>query len=484
MFIAKIENQTERQLKLYEFSEAVGKTGMPCRILIIHNGQSDYDQIGRCLELHGYHVQHQPTAEDVRANAFDQSFDLTIADEDAIRSNTLPPMQYLKACGLESPLIVMSQDGTIQKAVDAVRMGASDYLPLSIQDDLLNASVQKALAMQQAPACNQQSDSIRELDRPFVWKSEKMQQLLSTARRIAASSATVLIQGESGSGKELLARYIHLNSKRCELPFVAMNCAALPENLAESELFGYKRGAFTGAQKDRQGKFGQANHGTLLLDEISELQLALQAKLLRVMQENEIDLIGGNKSIPVDVRCIATSNRELDKMVTQGEFREDLYYRLRVIPLIIPPLRDRIEDIPLLTDFFLHKYCPDDRKPVPRFGQAAMTLIMRWPWPGNVRELENAVQRALLLDDGPVIDAQSLLLEGADSQVIQNKPQQLVGMTVKDLERKLIGQTLAHVDQNRTHAAKMLGISIRTLRNKLREYQQQEEVPAVAGRGK
>ena len=457
---------------------------MPCTVLIIHNGQSDYDQIGRSLALNGYQVHHRATAEDVRANACNQSYDLTIADEEAIRSNGLPPLQYLKACGLESPLIVMSQNGTIQKAVEAVRMGASDYLPLSVQDELLNASVEKALAMQQVPARNQQTDSAGELDRPLVWKSEKMQQLLSTARRIAASSATVLIQGESGSGKELVARYIHVHSNRCEQSFVAMNCAALPENLAESELFGYKRGAFTGAQKDRQGKFGQAHHGTLLLDEISEMQLALQAKLLRVLQENEIDPIGGNKPIPIDVRCIATTNRELDKMVTQGKFREDLYYRLRVIPLIIPPLRDRVEDIPLLIDFFLQKYCPDDRKPAPRFGQDALTKIMRWHWPGNVRELENAVQRALLLCDGLVIDAQALLLEGADCQAIQTKPQKLVGMTVKDLERKLIGQTLAHVDQNRTHAAKMLGISIRTLRNKLREYQQPEAEPVVAGRGK
>lgn len=343
-------------------------------------------------------------------------------------------------------------------------------------------SKQKALE-HQASKSRQEPGSARDPERPLIGKSEKMKHLLAMARRIATSSATILILGESGCGKELLARYIHSHSERRHQTFVALNCAALPEHLIESELFGYKRGAFTGARKNRLGKFELADKGTLLLDEISEMQLSLQAKLLRVLQEREIDPIGGGMPIPIDVRCIATTNRDLNKMVFEGKFREDLYYRLCVIPLRIPALRERPEDIPELAHFFINKFCPDNRRPIPQFDREAMDKMIQWPWPGNVRELENAMQRGLLLCDTSVIDAKALLLEQDSGVDIGKHSAQLVGMTVKDLERKLIGQTLLHVNQNRTHAAKMLGISIRTLRNKLREYQQQPEA-TVAAEGK
>ncbi len=340
-------------------------------------------------------------------------------------------------------------------------------------------SKRKALEYQSSKS-RQVPATAREQDRPLIGKSGKMQKLLAMARRIATSNATVLIQGESGCGKELLARYIHSHSKRCHQPLVAVNCAALPEHLIESELFGYKRGAFTGAQQNRLGKFELADKGTLLLDEISEMQLSLQAKLLRVLQEKEVDPIGGGMPVPIDIRCIATTNRDLNRMVSEGKFREDLYYRLCVIPLRIPPLRERPEDISVLADFFIRKFCPADRRPVPQIDRGALDKMIHWPWPGNVRELENAVQRGLLLCDTPVIDAQALLLEEESGAEVGNHSHQLVGMTVKDLERTLIGQTLLHVNQNRTHAAKMLGISIRTLRNKLREYQQQPETTVSA----
>ena len=457
---------------------------MSYRVLIIHNGRPGYAKIGRNLASSGYRVQQHDTVEQVRQHDADRRFDVLIADEDAIWSNEHTPMQFLKACGLEMPLIVMSMDGSIHNAVQAVRMGACDYLPLSVEDDLLKASVEKALVQQVSHESNYQTDNGSGMERPLMVKSRKMKDLLATARRIAASPATVLIQGESGTGKELLARYIHAHSERASQTFVAMNCAALPENLAESELFGYKRGAFTGAQKDRRGKFELSHGGTLLLDEISEMQLPLQAKLLRVLQEKEIDLIGGNKPLAVDVRCIATSNLQLDTLVAQGKFREDLYYRLCVIPLIIPPLRERVEDIPILVEFFLGKHSHKDRKSETRIAPGAMEKMINWPWPGNVRELENAVQRAVLLCDGPVIGTQALLLEGAHCPSTQSESNKLVGMTVKDLERKLIGQTLVHVNQNRTHAAKMLGISIRTLRNKLREYQNSEAPQHSVTQGK
>jgi transcriptional regulator with PAS, ATPase and Fis domain len=304
----------------------------------------------------------------------------------------------------------------------------------------------------------------------IVTQSAAMRKVLDLARRVSDSTATVLIQGESGTGKELLARFIHRHSRRCQGPFVAMNCAALPEQLAESELFGYEKGAFTGATQVRSGKFELAHQGTLLLDEISEMPLSLQVKLLRVLQEKEVDHIGGRHPIPIDVRIVTTTNRDLREMVSQAEFREDLYYRLRVIPITLPPLRERKDDLETLCAFFIEKFCPPDRTPRPRFTHRALEQMVAYGWPGNVRELENTVERSLLISDGPQIGPEHLLLDrDLDGPAISEKSN-LVGMTVKEMEQRLIGQTLKHVNDNRTYAAEMLGISIRTLRNKLREY--------------
>ena len=314
--------------------------------------------------------------------------------------------------------------------------------------------------------------------------SQVMLNVVALARRVSDATATILIQGESGTGKELLARFIHQHSGRSAHAFVAMNCAALPDQLAESELFGYEKGAFTGATQTRMGKFELAHQGTLLLDEISEMPLSLQVKLLRVLQEKEVDPIGGRMPVPVDVRVIATTNRDLREMVLNSEFREDLYYRLRVIPITIPPLRQRKEDIPVLSDFFIQKYCSPDRKPPPQFSSQAVEQMIEYTWPGNVRELENTVERALLISEGPTIGPEFLLLEHDMTAAGMSDRSNLVGMTVKELEQKLIGQTLKHLNDNRTNAAKMLGISIRTLRNKLKEYQALDNWPTPSMEGK
>jgi transcriptional regulator with PAS, ATPase and Fis domain len=316
----------------------------------------------------------------------------------------------------------------------------------------------------------------------MIARAEAMQRLMDMAARIAPSPATVLIQGESGTGKEVLARFIHARSGRGDQPFVAMNCAALPENLAESELFGYEKGAFTGAVAQRCGRFERANGGTLLLDEISEMPLPLQAKLLRVLQEKEVERIGGSGVISVDVRVIATTNRDLAQMVREGAFRQDLFYRLRIVPLTLPPLRERRDDIPLLIDHFIEKYQPGRSGDKPCFSDSAMETLLKWPWPGNVRELENAVERALLLRGGDVMGPELLLLETDMTEVPGESAARLVGMTVRELEERLICQTLKHVNQNRTHAAEMLGISIRTLRNKLKEYRTEDDAMAEDGR--
>ena len=306
-------------------------------------------------------------------------------------------------------------------------------------------------------------------------------EVLDTARRVARSTATVLVQGESGTGKELLAAFVHRHGLHPDAPYVAVNCAALPESLAESELFGHEKGAFTGAVMRKIGKFEQARRGTLVLDEIGEMTLPLQAKMLRALQEREIDRVGGTAPIAVEARVVAITNRDLSNAVCSGTFREDLFYRIQVVPLVIPPLRERPGDIPLLADHFLAQFASRAGKAVRRFADEALERLSRHEWRGNVRELEHRVERAVLLADDDVLTSRHLGWAGAsDGGRILPAPAAAgppTGTTVWEMERQLIMGTLSEVNQNRTRAAELLGISIRTLRNKLREYR--EETPAA-----
>ena len=298
----------------------------------------------------------------------------------------------------------------------------------------------------------------------------KMKELLKVVDNIACSRASVLIQGESGTGKELLARYIHSKSQRASKSFFAINCAALPDNLLESELFGYEKGAFTGADKRKIGSFEAAHGSTFLLDEISEMPLLLQAKLLRVLQESEVTRLGTNSPVSVDVRVLATSNKDLAKMVEQGEFREDLYYRLNVIPLFIPPLRSRPRDLELLSNHFVEMICLENNLDSKKLSIEALDKIKSWKWPGNVRELQNVIERSVLMNLNKEITAGDLLIKNykKDENEFYFKP----GLTVAEAEKRLIMKTLDYTHQNRTQAAQLLGISIRTLRNKLRDYRE------------
>ncbi|MDF1733844.1 MAG: sigma-54 dependent transcriptional regulator [Minwuia sp.] len=374
-------------------------------------------------------------------------------------------------------------------AVRAIKGGAKEYVPLPPDPELI-AAVLKAVA---------------DDDTDLLFRDQRMHAVMKLADQIAPSNACIMITGESGTGKEVMARHIHQKSRRSDKAFVAVNCAAIPDNLLESELFGHEKGAFTGAVTRRVGKFEEADGGTLLLDEISEMDIRLQAKLLRAIQEREIDRVGGSKPVKVDIRVIATSNRDLAEEVRQGNFREDLLYRLNVVNLVLPPLRERLEDVALLADHFVRKYAEANAVPPRPLSTAALSVLKRHGWPGNVRELENTMHRAVLLATEDEIEEMAIVLPDGSRPAAAHSPiavaaattggpaaspamddedaeaANLVGRTVAEVERQLILETLDHCLGNRTHAANILGISIRTLRNKLKAYT--EEGISVPGPG-
>jgi two-component system response regulator FlrC len=366
------------------------------------------------------------------------------------------------------PVVACGVGADPQRAADAIRAGAMEFIPLPPEADLIAA----VLA------------AVTDDDRPLVTKDPSMLAVMALADQVAASEASILITGESGVGKEVMARYVHAKSKRAQRPFISVNCAAIPENLLESELFGHEKGSFTGAVARRVGKFEEADGGTLLLDEISEMDGRLQAKLLRALQERVIDRVGGSKPVRVDIRVIATSNRDLAQAVRDGTFREDLLYRLNVVNLRLPPLRERPQDVIVLCDHFVKKYAKANGVAERPLSAEAKRRLQAHSWPGNVRELENAMHRSVLLAVGDEIDETAVRLpdgqplsaaSGAGfaahaALTADAAARNFVGQTVAQMEQSLILETLTHCLGNRTHAANILGISIRTLRNKLNEY--------------
>lgn len=372
------------------------------------------------------------------------------------------------------PVIVMTKKPRLDDAVQAVKQGAYDFWTKPFPMDRL-AKVIEMIEAGKAPRAGASAETGAGVEGsagdPIISADPIVCALKALARKIAPSNATVFIQGESGTGKELLARYIHQQSGRGDKPFVALNCAALPETLLESELFGYEKGAFTGAIRNREGKFELANTGTILLDEVTEIPLHLQAKLLRVLQENEVDRLGGKYPVPVDVRVVATTNIRIEDQVREGRFRKDLYYRLNVIPLRIPPLRERPGDIQPLAHFFLGKYGSENQKCAAGFAPEALRKLREHPWPGNVRELQNVVHRAVLICDSAVIDPGSIILD-QDEDGQAGAAYDLTLMPLSEIEKMMIQKALTSCEGNRTRAAEILGISVRTLRNKLHEYRQ------------
>lgn len=413
----------------------------------------------------------QAALDQVKKQAFQILFtDLRLADMSGVEL-----VRQVKEGSPSIYALVGSCKGTAEDVIGALQAGAADFIIDPFEAELIGQAFEKAT--REVVNSQQPRPSNRKNAKTFITQDKTLLGVLDIARKVASSAATLLVTGESGTGKELLAAFIHAHSNRHNQPYVAVNCAALPEQLAESELFGHEKGAFTGAISRRLGKFESAAKGTLVLDEITEMELPLQAKLLRALQEREIVRLGDNRPVAIDARIVAISNRNIKQAVKCGAFREDLYYRLNVIPLTIPPLRDRKSDIPLLADYFLKRFSSRNATAMSHISDPAMALLMQQSWPGNVRELENTIERAVLIGSGAELLPEHLILEETLAES-SRQPSLTAGMTVREVEKELIFNTLNSVNDNRTHAAKMLGISIRTLRNKLNEYREELELAA------
>jgi two-component system response regulator FlrC len=438
------------------------------RILVVDDEPGMRAALAEVLARGAFEVELAATAEEALACLQHAPVDLLVTDLRLPGLSGLALLRALRDGGNETATVVITAHGTVEDAVAAMKLGALDFLtkPFSPADVLHLAT--RAIARAAAGHAGSEPAAPR---RPIVTQDPEMRRLLEVADTIASSRAPVLIQGESGTGKELLARHLHERGCRRGRPFVAVGCAALPRDVLESELFGHERGAFPGALTRKLGKFELATGGTLLLDDVGELAPALQAKLLRVLQEYEVDRLGGQRPVPVDVRVVATTSRRLRDLVDAGRFREDLFYRLNVVPLVIPPLRARPGDVALLAAHFLARFAPGSTLGL---DDAARAWLEGRPWPGNVRELEHVLERAALLAPGGTITV-------ADLDDGEPVPPRLgigafAGLTVREMERRLIVDTLKRTRNNRTQAAKLLGISIRTLRNKLAEYRSRGEL--------
>ncbi len=442
---------------------------MKKRILIVE----DEDKLRRVVELQllssGFDVDKAADAEQGLRLA--DRADLVLTDLRLPGMNGLELLAQIRRQNMQAPVIVMTAYGTVEAAVEAMKSGATDFLLKPFSLDHLMAIIQKALEMR---ALRDENRQLRqELFRRYqygniVGRSPGMQEIFATVERVAPTRATVLLAGESGVGKDLIARAIHVHSPRKERPFVKINCTAIPENLMESELFGYEKGAFTGAQLPKPGKFEQADTGTVFLDEIGDVPASIQVKLLRVLQERELERLGSNKTRQIDVRVVAATNQDLRAALEQGTFREDLYYRLNVVPINIPPLRARKEDIPFLADHFVHKLAPESASRVDSITEAGMKKLLDYHWPGNVRELENVIERGLVMCTGTSLDAPDLQLDSAPRKRNATGDYMLPeGMTLDEFEREIIREALRRAEGNKSHAARILGLSRNALRYRL-----------------
>jgi two-component system response regulator HydG len=421
-----------------------------------------------------------------------QPFDLILMDVRMVRMSGLEALAEIRVFNPAIPIIIMTAYASVETAVEALKKGAYDYLTKPLDFDELRLALERAIDHSRLKEENRllrENLGERFDRRNLIGRSAAMKRLLDTAAQVAPAEATVLITGESGTGKEMIAGLIHYNSLRKEGPFVKFNCAAITETLLESELFGHEKGAFTGANRQKEGKFRQADGGSLFLDEVSEMSLGMQVKILRVLQERELTRVGGEEVLRIDVRLIAATNRDLLREIEAGRFREDLFYRLNVVTLHVPPLRERIEDIPLLAQEFLLRFAEKNRKAIRGFTPRALDRLLRHPWPGNVRELMNAIERGVVLSRGEVLDESdlSLLLPERDGKATRgagisaadgsqpfpgaSEGEETEATSLEAVERETILRTLETAGGNKSEAARRLGITRRTLHQKLRKYE-------------
>lgn len=448
------------------------------RVLVVEDDATLREALCDTIEFGGYRVLSAGNGVEALAQLESEAVDLVVSDVQMDRMDGRELLRDIRVRHPDLPFVMITAHGSVADAVQAMRDGATDYLLKPFEAEVLLDMLERF-----APVTGED-------DQAPVAQDPAMQRVLELARRIAGSDGTILISGESGTGKEVLARYLHRHSNRAGQPFVAVNCAAIPENMLESMLFGYEKGAYTGAHQSRAGKFEQANGGTLLLDEVSEMDIGLQAKLLRVLQEREVERLGGSRPIPLDVRVLATTNRQLAGAVNAGHFREDLYYRLNVLPLRVPALRERPADIIPLAERFLLRYTPSGHELA--FSEDALERLRAARWRGNVRELENSVQRAAILCGGRVVRAADLdFADSLQQEVSEASPpgealpgdlEPPLAGDLKDRERELIVAALAATRGVRKDAAQKLGISPRTLRYKLARMKEQGmEIPGARG---
>ncbi len=435
------------------------------RLLVVDDERNMRWALRKALEKDNYCIEEASTGQQALDVLRRETIHLVLLDLKMPQIDGLTVLKRIKEAMEDMPVIMLTAHGTMESAVEAMKMGALDYISKPFDIEALKVVIEKALGIGELKRqVHYYREALQEnMGKPIIGNSQGLMELMGIINQVSQTTASVLIIGESGTGKELIANEIHYNSPRREKPYIKINCGAIPEPLIESELFGHEKGAFTGAISRKIGRFEQAHGGTLLLDEIGELNLAMQVKLLRVLQEKEFERVGGVQKVQADVRIIAATNRNLNEMIREGTFREDLYYRLNVIPIQVPSLRERKEDIPLLIHHFIDHFSKMTRKGPIKIQREAMEKLIQYPWPGNIRELENVIERMIILSKVPTLTMAQLpreiLAQGLREEFVL--PEE--GIFLEDLEKSLIQQALNRTAFNQTHAAKLLGISRHTL---------------------
>ena len=443
------------------------------KIMVVDDDSLGREYLYETLMRGGYEVASVSNGQQAITRISKEAYDVIFLDMKMPGMCGMEVLEKVKSISPETVVILMTAHGTIETAVEAMKKGAYDYIIKPFSPEQIELLISRVNERQKLITENRywrSNSNIDEKLNPVFSRNSRMSLIYEQIKKIAQSKASVLIQGESGTGKELIARAIHFHSPRCGNPFIRVNCAALAETLLESELFGHERGAYTGAISKHTGRFELANEGTLLLDEISEISPNIQAKLLRVLEEEEIERVGGEKTIKIDVRIVATTNRNLMNEIQKGTFREDLFYRLNVVPIYLPPLRERREDIPLLVDYYLRKYSLENNAVAKSIDKEVMDYLCQYNWPGNIRELKNIIQRAVVMGSHEALQLEQFNCLFTHQDVERSGNTLTAGKAIEDVERDLIYSTLEKTGGNKTKAAELLKITTRTLRNKLHKY--------------